>query len=58
MKKVWKKPKLLGLYRGRPEEAVLNGCKNNITPSADEAAVNDGCQYPDQCACCNVITQT
>ncbi len=27
MKKVWSKPKLISLYRGRPEEAVLGGCK-------------------------------
>jgi hypothetical protein len=28
MKKVWSKPKLISLYRGRPEEAVLAVCKD------------------------------
>lgn len=27
MKKVWKKPKLVVLYRGKPEESVLVACK-------------------------------
>ncbi len=27
MRKEWTKPKLISLYRGRPEEAVLLGCK-------------------------------
>ena len=27
MKKEWTKPKLISLYRGRPEEAVLLVCK-------------------------------
>ncbi|MQY69731.1 MAG: hypothetical protein GH145_02560 [Firmicutes bacterium] len=26
-KKKWETPKLICLYRGRPEEAVLTGCK-------------------------------
>jgi len=28
MKKLWKKPKLIVLVRGKPEEAVLGACKN------------------------------
>jgi hypothetical protein len=27
MKKIWKRPKLIVLYRGRPEEMVLVACK-------------------------------
>lgn len=27
MKKIWKTPKLIVLYRGRPEESVLVACK-------------------------------
>ncbi len=27
-KKKWESPKLICLYRGRPEEAVLAACKN------------------------------
>ncbi len=30
MKKEWTKPKLISLYRGRPEEAVLTGCKTAL----------------------------
>jgi len=29
MTKVWQKPKLIILYRGRPEECVLLGCKTS-----------------------------
>jgi hypothetical protein len=29
MKKVWEKPKLIVLYRGRPEESVLQACKGD-----------------------------
>lgn len=28
-KKKWETPKLICLYRGRPEEAVLQGCKGD-----------------------------
>jgi hypothetical protein len=36
MKKVWSKPALLSLCRGRPEESVLQlaGCKNEVIGSA------------------------
>jgi hypothetical protein len=27
LKKEWTKPKLVSLYRGRPEESVLSACK-------------------------------
>ena len=30
MKKVWQKPKLVVLYRAKPEEAVLNNCKRSL----------------------------
>lgn len=29
-KKKWETPKLICLYRGRPEEAVLQTCKNEV----------------------------
>jgi hypothetical protein len=53
-RKVWKKPKLVVLFRGRPEEAVLQGCKS---PSA-------GGQYAARCtigggwAQCNAVSPT
>ena len=31
MKKEWTKPKLVSLYRGRPEESVLSSCKTSAT---------------------------
>jgi hypothetical protein len=31
MKKVWKKPELVVLYRGKPEESVLQNCKGGAT---------------------------
>ena len=35
-KKAWKKPALIALVRGKPEERVLQGCKGappNISPN-------------------------
>ena len=29
-KKKWKRPKLIVLVRGKPEEAVLQSCKNSV----------------------------
>ncbi|MBW2170063.1 MAG: hypothetical protein JRG69_12555 [Deltaproteobacteria bacterium] len=29
-KKVWEKPRLIVLFRGKQEENVLNGCKTNL----------------------------
>lgn len=31
-KKKWKKPKLIVLYRGKPEEGVLVSCKGGLAP--------------------------
>jgi hypothetical protein len=31
MKKAWEKPKIIVLYRGRPEECVLAACKTGVT---------------------------
>jgi hypothetical protein len=59
MKKVWKKPKLVGIYRARPHEAVLTCCKNSN--SAGDSQGTDilcqvdigarGCECCDQCDC-------
>lgn len=38
MKKVWKQPKLIVLFKGRPEEFVLAACK---TVAAMGAGPND-----------------
>ena len=29
-KKVWEKPRLIVLFRGRPEESVLQACKTSL----------------------------
>ena len=34
MKKTWETPKLISLYRGRPEELVLQPCKTANGPGA------------------------
>jgi hypothetical protein len=60
MKKVWKKPKLVGLYRGRPEEAVLSCCKNAIDAIQDSMDSHSNCKveaaFP--CDCCDEIDCT
>jgi hypothetical protein len=51
MKKIWEKPKLIILARGRPEESVLAGCKmKGITVSRKNK--NVGCQKAG-CGLCN-----
>jgi hypothetical protein len=42
MQKEWAKPKIISLYRGRPEEAVLSACKCEITgiPGPDGLGVD------------------
>lgn len=43
-KKVWSKPKLVVLVRGKPQEAVLNGCKLDYPLGGTGAdAVYSGC---------------
>jgi len=43
MKKKWKKPKLLVLARGRPEESVLGYCKIENRPWF--GPYSDGCGW-------------
>ena len=40
--KIWKKPKLVVLFRGRPEEAVLQACKSNTTIGPGDSNCNLG----------------
>jgi hypothetical protein len=58
MRKEWTKPKLISLYRGRPEEAVLAGCKINTAPTSgpDVDPILRGCENND--AGCSGITGT
>ena len=52
MKKEWSKPKLIVLFRGRPEEAVLAACKDGAGNAA--GAVETQCNT-DTCADCVTI---
>lgn len=41
--KVWKKPELVVLYRGKPEESVLTHCKHLNNPPVAAAALQGDC---------------
>ncbi|MFQ6066729.1 MAG: hypothetical protein ACE5K3_05580 [bacterium] len=49
-KKEWETPKLICLYRGRPEEAVLQACK---APTLTGPAVYLCWNPPDKCRTSN-----
>ena len=56
MNKVWQKPKLIILYRGRLEESVLYACKNGIgTARTTVNNKNQDCYRPG-CGTCDVIS--
>ncbi len=52
--KVWKKPELVVLFRGKPEESVLFHCKHKNNPVAAPAAIHDDCNDTsgDHCGAC------
>lgn len=52
MKKDWKKPKLVVLYRGKPEESVLAACKANVGGSMGPA--KNKCRAPAGPGLCSV----
>ncbi|MCX6844806.1 MAG: hypothetical protein NTX53_21290 [candidate division WOR-3 bacterium] len=54
-KKEWHKPELTVVVRGKPEEAVLGGCKT-VGPSAGPTVGEQFCIYPDTCPLCNADT--
>ena len=53
MKKVWEKPKLVGLYRGRSQEAILFCCKERGGNVAASATYHEECKVPVTCDCCD-----
>ena len=57
MKKSWEKPKLIVLFRGRPEERVLGLCKNSdpLLGSSQNAQLNE-CQDTG-CPDCEIISE-
>jgi hypothetical protein len=55
MKKIWEKPKLIILLRGRPEEFVLAGCK--MANSTGPLFNNNACARNKSCTQdCSVIS--
>jgi hypothetical protein len=44
MKKTWRKPKLVVLFRGRPEEYVLSACKSAANPSGGATDIQSGAE--------------
>ena len=54
MKKIWQKPKLIILARGRPEEFVLAGCKIKAKTASTQAK-NTGCQRKNACQLCSAV---
>ena len=54
-KKIWERPKLIILERGRPEEMVLAGCK---MPGSKQSRrlKNSGCERLKTCVDCKVLS--
>jgi hypothetical protein len=48
-KKIWKRPKLVVLYRERPEEDVLQACKDIGVGGRNATTCGQG-QYVNQCS--------
>ena len=44
MERVWLKPKLVVLVRGKPEERVLDGCKDSVGAEASGTGGQTICQ--------------
>jgi hypothetical protein len=42
MRKTWSKPKLVVLFRGRPEEYVLSACKSANQPDGGQMDIQSG----------------
>lgn len=51
MKKTWKKPQLVILVRGKPEELVLTPCKAELQASEGPGDYNNLCRYGDGGPC-------
>ena len=53
MKKTWQTPKLVILFRGRPEEYVLGACKAANDPTAGSEGTDSACvQNAVHCVAC------
>jgi len=56
MKKIWQKPKLIILSRGRPEESVLAGCKITTVGGPNNSKGKCNLNKTGKCAVCSAIT--
>ena len=57
MRKVWEKPELVVLVRGKPEESVLAACKGGSIAGASQAKAF--CRGPNSCGpVCSLETTT
>ena len=54
MRKTWQKPKLIVLFRGRPEEQVLGACKA-VAGSGLETALQDCLENAVNCVACDTV---
>jgi len=57
MKKVWEKPELVVLVRGKPEESVLASCKGGGVIAAVITG-KGSCYVLDTCSKCSAIVTT
>jgi hypothetical protein len=56
MKKLWQKPKLIILERGRPEEMVLVTCKVGVLRTTSNNKKGGCCITSAQCPPCETIS--
>lgn len=54
-KKKWETPKLICLYRGRPEEAVLQGCKGGIAAGGPGEVAGQRCVNKTSGYCSEIV---
>jgi hypothetical protein len=59
MKKLWERPRLIVLVRGKPEENVFITCKHYLVPTEGPNATDSACVTGDtQCSMCVTYTET
>jgi hypothetical protein len=60
MKLTWARPQLVSLYRGKPEENVLCGCKTAVTSGGPDYHNGSNCDKhaSGHCDICQVGTQS
>ena len=56
-KEKWERPKMIVLFRGKPEEAVLTGCKS-VLEEAIPTGYYEACRTGEFCPWCNANIAT